>query len=129
MTHSARFRDPATIWRKATVSDPEYIAPDSTFGTEGGGWTPIDGYEVGSPQVTVKVYGERQDVRATEGAKLGIVISTLMVRWRMRWRNDIDASMEVTIHGDTDERFRIMGTPINYAGRKEQLEMMLEKVA
>lgn len=128
---SGRFDRRATIERKAIASDPEYVAPDPVYETEKPVWIPIDGYLPGSPPVAKKVWGERQDVlpSRSESVQQGLTVARNQVRWRMRWRPDIDSSMRITIHGATDEVFQIVAGPAEYGGRKQQIEMILEKTS
>jgi head-tail adaptor len=48
-------------------------------------------------------------------------------RLRMRWRDDINSSMRVTVHGDSDTVYQIVGGPADIDGRKSMIEMVLEK--
>jgi hypothetical protein len=111
------------------AGDPEYLTPDATYGTARGGWVPLDGYAPGSPQVPIRSYGERQDAlpSQSESVTLGLAIAKNQVRWRMRWRADIDSSMKITLHGDTDVDYQIVGGLAEIEGRKERIEMMLER--
>lgn len=130
MAQAGRLDRLAVIWRKATSSDPEYIAPSAQYESVGSGWTPLDGYEDGSPLVPVKVYGQKQDLmasRSEEAANGGVVIGKVRTRWRMRWRDDIDSSMKVTIYGDSPVDYAIVHGPIEIGGRKELIELLLER--
>jgi hypothetical protein len=132
MTQAARFDRQAVIWRKAIASDPEYLTPDPDSGAERVAWVPIDGYQAGSPQIPNRVWGERQDIlpgRSMEKFEMGLSVARNRSRWRMRWRSDIDSSMRMTIYGDGAEEFQIVAGPAEYAGRKEQIELTLEKLS
>lgn len=129
MTQSARFDRLATIERPARASDPEWLGPDPDTGRERIAWTPIAGYQPGSPPIPVRIPGNRQDMlpSRSESAQQGMLVGRRQVRWRMRWRDDIDSSMRVTIHGNGDEVYQIVGGPAEFDGRRRQIELLLER--
>ena len=47
-------------------------------------------------------------------------------RVRLRYRSDIDSTMRVTVHGDSDVVYQIVGGPA-MIGRKELTELVLER--
>ena len=110
-----------TIWQKQTTVDPVY-------GTELVSWVPLVA-EAGSPTVAVRFWGEKQDAlpSRSEAVTQGLVVGRNQVRWRMRWRGDIESSMKVTIHGDSDVDYQIVGGPAEIDGRKSMIELMLER--
>ena len=126
-----RLNRQATIWRIAVSSDPEYLTPDPDSGAARVAWVPVGGYQPGSPQIPVRFWGERQDVlpSRSESVQQGLVVGRRQTRWRQRWRADIDSSMRVTIYGDADEDFNIIGGPADYGPRKSYIELLLERVS
>lgn len=129
MTQAGRFDREATIERLAVSGDPEYVAPDETYGTTVAAWVPLDGYQTGSPRIGVRCRGQRQDMlpSRSETVQQGLPLARNQVRWRMRWRDDIDSSMRITIHGDSDVIYQIVAGPAEFGGRKEQIELVLER--
>lgn len=118
-----------TIERKAISGDPEYTVPDSVYGTENVRWVPLDGYQVGSPQIGVRF---RAQVRAvppsrSEAVRLGLNVARDQMIIRLRWRNDITSAMRVTLHGDSDIVYQIVGGPAEVEGRKEMIELVCER--
>lgn len=120
MTQAGRYDTPATFERKETTVDPVY-------GTELITWVPLVA-QAGSPTVA-----ERFDVYAldvlqgrSEAVKMNVALSSGRVTIRMRYRSDITSAMRVTLHRDTDVVYQIITEPA-MIGRKEELEMQLEK--
>jgi SPP1 family predicted phage head-tail adaptor len=64
-----------------------------------------------------------------ESVTQGLSMSKNQVRVRMRYRNDIDSSMKITVHRDTDQIMQIIGGPAQIDGRKQFLEMMCERIS
>lgn len=56
-------------------------------------------------------------------------MNTTAARMRMRWRDDVNAKMRVTLHGETDRLFQIVGGPaeIPGEGRKSRIELYMEQ--
>jgi hypothetical protein len=111
-----------TFYRKAT-------SQEATWGTEVIQWVPL-AYLPGSPAVAEKFAVELMDdlpSRSMERADAGVQVGLRRTRLRMRWRGDIDASMQVVVHRETDETWQIVGGPAEGGGRKRFLEMVLEK--
>jgi head-tail adaptor len=101
-----------TIERKVVTQDP-------TYGTELIAWT----------TVADRVPAEIQDALPSraESVVLGAGVARSQTRCRLRWRGDIDSSMRVTVHGDTDVIYQIVGGPAEIGGRKDGLELVLER--
>lgn len=110
-----------TIWRKQVTVDP-------TYGTELVDWVPLVALP-GSPTIPERFWAEIQDAlpSRSEAVTQGLLVARNQTRLRMRWRDDIDSSMRVTVHGDTDQIYQIVGGPADIAGRKGMIEMVLEK--
>ena len=119
-----------TIERKAVSGDVGYVAPDSTYGTERVVWVPLV-YAAGSPPVALRFWCEAQAAlpSRSEAVVNGLAIARNLVRIRMRYRNDIDSSMRVLLHGDSDDEvLQIIGGPAEIGGRKTMIEMMCERI-
>ncbi len=110
-----------TVEKKQTTVDP-------TYGTELVTWVPLVA-EAGSPTVAVRFWAEVQDVlpSRSEAVTQGLAVARALTRCRLRWRADIDSSMRVTVHGDSDQIYSIVGGPAEAAGRKGMIELLLEK--
>lgn len=109
-----------TIERKSVTRD--------AMGGEAVTWVPI-AYAPGSPQVAARFAAQVQDVLPSrnESVQQGMAVAINQTRIRMRWRSDIDSTMRITVHGDSDVIYQIVGGPAEIWGRKEGLEMMCEK--
>lgn len=110
-----------TIERKQVTLDPEY-------GTQITTWVPLVA-QAGSPTIAERFDAEVQDIlpSRSEAVLQGLAQNRLQTRLRMRWRDDVDSSMRVTVHGDTDRIYSIISGPVEFGGRKEQIEMVLER--
>ena len=110
-----------SIERKQVTLDPVY-------GTELIAWVPLVA-EPGSPTVAARFWAEVQDALPSkaESVTSGLAVARNQTRIRMRWRSDIDSSMRVTVHGDTDVVMQIVGGPADIDGRKSQIEIVCEK--
>jgi head-tail adaptor len=111
-----------TIKRKQVTQDP-------ANGADIVDWVPL-AYQPGSPAVAAQFHAEVQDVMPSrsEGLRQGIHVSRNATRIRLRWRADIDSSMQVTLHGDSDVIYQVIGGPAEVGGgRKRYIELMCEK--
>ena len=110
-----------TIERKTTTQDAVYGTPIVT-------WVPLV-TEVGSPAVAAKFWAEVQDVlpSRSEAVRQGLEVGRNQSRVRMRWRDDIDQSMRMTLHGDSDVIYQIVAGPAEIKGRKNYIEFMVER--
>lgn len=98
------------------------------FGPAPGPWEPLVALP-GSPPVAQKFWAEVQDAlpSRSEAVRQGLAQARNQVRLRMRWRGDITSAMRVTVHGDSDVVYQIVGGPAEIGGRKVALEMVLER--
>lgn len=119
-----------TIWRKATSADPEWQAPDSSFGTERVVWLPLVPV-AGSPTAGERLPAEVQDAlpSRSEGVIQGMKVSRQATRIRMRYRTDLTPDMRVVVHGDADVLYQIIGGPAEIGARKDGIEIMCERVS
>jgi len=110
-----------SIERKQVTQDP-------IFGTEIVSWVPLVA-QAGSPTIAERFWAEVQDVMPSraEVVQQGLTIARNQTRIRLRWRDDIDSSMRVTVHGDTDTVYSIVGGPAEIDGRKGLIEIVCEK--
>jgi SPP1 family predicted phage head-tail adaptor len=110
-----------TIEKKETTQDPTYGTPIVT-------WVPLVALP-GSPVVAERFWAEVQDAlpSRSEAVTQGLAVARNQTRLRMRWRGDINSSMRVTVHGDSDVIYQIVGGPADIDGRKSMVEMVLEK--
>lgn len=113
-----------TIQRKSVTQDPD-------FGTEVVTWVPLSVLP-GSPEVAERFAADVKDLSPvrSEGVVRGdLAIARNLTSVRIRWRNDVDSTMRVILHGDTDRTMHIVGGPAEFGGRKVGLEMMCETVS
>lgn len=108
------------------------VTQESDYGTNQIEWIPLVALP-GSPVVGEKFWAEVQDILPsrsdilTGSSSSGINITSLKTRIRMRWRDDIDSSMRVVVHGDEEQIYQIIGGPVMVGGRKQVLEILCEK--
>jgi head-tail adaptor len=121
MTQAGALQRQITVERKSVTQDPNY-------GTEIVEWVPLV-VAPGSPQIAERFWAEVQDTlpSRSEAVLQGLTLARNQTRLRMRWRSDIDSSMRITIHGDTDRVMQIVGGPAEIHGRKGMIEMVLER--
>ena len=121
MSQAGKLDRQISIERKQVTLDPVY-------GTELIEWVPLVA-EPGSPTVAVRFWAEVQDALPSKAESVvsGAVVAHNQTRIRMRWRDDIDSSMRVTVHGDSDTVYQIVGGPADIDGRKSQIEIMCER--
>jgi head-tail adaptor len=112
-----------TIERKQITLDPVY-------GTELVTWIPLVA-EAGSPTVAARFWAEVQDAlpSRSEAVTQGLTVARNLTRVRLRWRDDIDSSMRVIVHGDSDVTMQIVAGPAEVDGRKGMLELVCERIS
>jgi len=113
-----------TIQRKQVSTDPD-------FGTELVTWVPLVAVP-GSPEVGERFWAEVQDAlpSRSEAVTMGLSVARNQVRIRFRYRDDVDSSMRVLLHGDgADQVLQIVGGPAMIGGRKELTEIVCEKIS
>jgi SPP1 family predicted phage head-tail adaptor len=100
---------------------------ETAFGSISTAWEPLVG--TGSPVVAEKFWAEVDDVppSRSEAVRQGLQQARNQVRIRIRWRSDVDSSMRVTVHGDVNVVYQIVGGPAEIGGRKRRLEMVCER--
>lgn len=116
--------------REITIQKRQ-VAKDSTFGTDVVTWVPLS-VLAGSPEVAERFAAEVTDLQATRAeaeVRGGLILARNQVRVRMRWRGDVDSTMRVIVHGDTDRTLQIIGGPAEYGGRKQGIELMCEEIS
>jgi hypothetical protein len=114
-------------WREITVEKPDVTTIDTDSGTDITGWVPL--VTTGSPAVAERFPARVRDMLAgrSEAARNGLVLGKERAELVMRWRGDIDASMRVTIHGDSDVLYQIIAGPVESGGRKREISLVLER--
>ena len=113
--------------RQITIEKKE-TTQDAAYGTPIVMWVPLVALP-GSPVVAERFWSEVQDAlpSRSEAVTQGLQVARNQTRLRMRWRGDIDSSMRVTVHGDSDVVYQIVAGPADIDGRKSMIEMVLEK--
>lgn len=113
--------------RQITI-EKKSVTLDSSYGTEIVAWVPLS-LLPGSPEVAERFWAEVQDIlpSRSESIQDGLAVSRNQTRLRMRWRSDIDSSMRVTVHGDSDMIYQIVAGPVEMGGRKRMIEIVLER--
>jgi len=112
-----------SVERKQVVQDP-------IFGTEIVSWVPLVA-QAGSPTIAERFWAEVQDAipSRSEAVTQGLTVARNQTRVRFRWRDDVDSSMRVTVHGDSDVVYSIVGGPSEIDGRKSMMEIVCEKIS
>ena len=115
---------PAKLDRQITI-EKKSVTQDPTFGTEIVTWVPL----VPAPG-DPKLWAEVQDVlpSRSESVTQGLAVARNQTRIRLIYRSDLDSSMRVTVHGDTDVVMQIVGGPA-MLGRREMTEIVCEKLS
>lgn len=118
-----------SVWRPAVTGDPEYQAPDTTYGTRRVVWVPLVPL-AGSPAAGERFAAQVQDAlpSRSESVVQGLAVARNQTRIRMRYRNDITSDMRVIVHGDSDVVMQIVGGPAAIGGRKDGIEIVCERV-
>lgn len=103
--------------RRITIEFPVQDE-EGAFGPKVGRWEPL-----------TTCFAEVQDVMPSrsESVRMGLQLARNQTRIRIRWRGDIDSTMRIVLHGDTDTVLQIVGGPAEIGGRKKQLEMVCER--
>jgi head-tail adaptor len=119
--NAGNFSQQITIQRKQVVQD-------TVYGNEVITWVPLVA-QAGSPTIAQRFWAEIQDVMPSrsESVKQGLNIASNQSRLRMRYRNDVDSTMRVIVHYETDVTYQIVGGPARVGGRKAMLEMVIER--
>ncbi len=114
---------------EVTVEYP-VSTPDATYGTPVITWTALS-YLPGSPAIAERFPATIQDALPSraESVTMGLSVARNQSTLRMRWRDDITSAMRVTVHRDTSVVYQIVGGPADIEGRKQRIEMQLEKVS
>jgi SPP1 family predicted phage head-tail adaptor len=105
------------------------VTQDATYGSDIVTWVPLS--PIGSPPVVERFWAEVQDAlpSRSEAVTQGLAVARNQTRIRFRWRDDVDSSMRVTVHGDTDTVYQIVGGPAEIDGRKGMLEIVCERIS
>jgi len=116
-----------TLTRLITIEHKQ-ATQDTQYGTQVITWVPL-AVLPGSPPVAERFWAEVQDAlpSRSESVMQGLAVARNQTRVRIRWRSDIDSSMRITVHGDTDVVYQIIGGPAEIRGRRRMLEMMCER--
>lgn len=90
-------------------------------------WVPLSTY--GSPPVPETYAAQVQGLLPSRSEQVegGHLKPSNAVRIRTRWRDDIKLNMRVTVYGDTNVVYQIIGGPTEIAGRKRAVELVVEK--
>lgn len=118
--------------RQITIQRKQ-VTQDAHFGTEVVTWVPLAVAPGQSdPSVGEKFWAEIVDVLPSraESVALGLNVARNQLRLRMRYRDDIDSSMRVLLHGDgADQVLQIVAGPANVFkdGRKTLIEFVCER--
>lgn len=112
---------------KRITIEQKSVTQDATYGTEVITWVPL-AWQDGSPSVAQQFWAQVSDVlpSRSEAVKQGLAMAANQTRIRIRYRSDVDSSMRITVHGESDVVYQIVGGPA-MIGRKEWLEMVCER--
>ena len=114
--------------RLITIEYPA-VTKDATEGSAVTTWVALSVLP-GSPAVAEQFHAEVQDVMPSRDERTlqGLAIEVRRTRIRMRWRDDVTSAMRVTVHGDSNRIYQIIGGPAEIAGRKEMIEILCQQV-
>jgi len=109
-----------TIEQKQTTLDP-------TYGTELITWIPLVA-QAGSPTVGERFAAKFWDVlqAGSESVRQNVALSSGRAVVRIRYRSDVNSSMRVVRHMDSDVVYQIISEPA-MIGRKQWLEFTVER--
>jgi head-tail adaptor len=116
--------------REITVQQKQ-VTNDPSFGTEIVTWVPLVA-QPGSPVVAERFPASVQDIlpsRDQSVLRSDILLSRKLVRIQIRWRDDLDSSMRVILHGDSDRTMAIVAGPSEVGGRKDRTEIVCEDIS
>lgn len=127
---AGEIRCEVTIDRIAVEGDDGYLGPDPIYGTPRDVFVPLAPLP-GSPVIGERFPATIQDALPSraESVTMGLAVARNQSTLRMRYRNDITSAMRVTVHRDSDVVYQIVGGPAMIEGRKDRIEMQLEKVS
>lgn len=108
---------PGPFMRQVSIDYPVY-AEEGSFGPRVSRWDRLATF--------------RAEVRdmlpsRSDAVRQGLEVARNQSRLRMRWRGDVDSTMRVIVHGDSDVVYQIVGGPAEIGGRKRMLELVLER--
>lgn len=115
-------------WRQVEVTiERPTSTKDAVYGSRVPGWEPLVMVD-SSPEEAERFPAMVRDAlpSRSETVAQGLAIARNQTVMRIRYRSDIDSTMRVTIHLDSDQVFQIVGGPAEI-GRKRWLELVLEK--
>lgn len=117
---SSRLNRQVSVLRKVATKDGR--------GGEVVQWVPLAPLP-GSPVLPERWWAEVQDVLPSRAEKVdgAVALGESMTRIRMRYRTDIDATMRITVHGDSDQTYEIRSGPAEIGGPKDRIEIMCER--
>jgi len=112
--------------RRITI-EYKQVTQDADYGTEIITWVPLV-VQPGSPTTAAPMWANVVDVppSRSEAVKQGLALARNQSRITIRHRSDVDSSMRITVHGETDVIYQIVGGPAEI-GRKQWLEMVCER--
>jgi len=115
------------LTRQITI-ERKQVTQDANYGTEIVTWIPLVALP-GSPTIAERFSAEIMDTlpSRSEAVQSGLVMARNQSRLRMRWRDDVDSSMRVIVHGDSDVYYQIISGPVEFGGRKQEIEMVIER--
>jgi SPP1 family predicted phage head-tail adaptor len=109
---SGDFDCQVTIEKRSTTQDAKYGTPVVT-------WVPL----------VTRAWAQVEDEQPSrsEAVRAGVAMATNRTTLRMRYRNDIDSTMRVWVYRDTAVLYQIVAGPAQVGGRKQMIEMVLER--
>lgn len=112
-----------------TVEQKE-TTKDATYGTDVVTWVPLVALE-GSPVIGERFPAKARDMlpSRSESVRQGLETARNPTTIRIRWRDDIDSSMRVIVHRESDVTMQIVSGPAEVIGRKREIEMVCERIS
>lgn len=112
-------------WCEITVEKKE-TTKDATYGTDVVAWVPL---VAGSPVERFPALVRDVLPSRAEAVRQGLETARNQTVIRIRWREDIDSSMRVILHRETDVTLQIVAGPAEVEGRKQKIEMVCERIS
>lgn len=101
---------------------------ESGYGTEVVAWLPLSTVAAAAEWYWAEVSDFSPS--RNEAMVQGVPFGRTLTRVRIRYREDIDSSMRVTVRDDTGNRvMQIVGGPSHVGGRKQLTELICEKLS
>jgi SPP1 family predicted phage head-tail adaptor len=113
--------------RQITITRP-VISKDASTGAQKRTYEPLVPTGA-SPDPGERFWAKVRDVppSRSEAVRQGLQTARNQTVIRIRWRDDVTSDMRVTLHGDSDVVYEIVGGPAEVGGNKRFIEIVCER--